>query len=176
MLVGLTTQIPGVVYYFLPTIVLFALVYLAYRLAMHHGQQKGYFPMKERGDSGDDRELETDDGQKRSDSRDAQTAQSQSYISGKAKALMASLRTFDLTQAIESALDIHLWGKVLLIPLMVYWQFIGEAMVRVYAGQYRWEALLNTWVARTANSYIPHFLGSLFSSSTNFIDFATKFF
>jgi len=67
-------------------------------------------------------------------------------------------------------LNIRLEIKLLLVILVIYWQFVGEAMVRTYDGEKWMSALHETWEARSANSYFVY-LKSRFDEIGTYMQF-----
>lgn len=55
---------------------------------------------------------------------------------------------------------VSLETKFLLVPTVIYIQFVGEAMARFYAGENWWESQYHTWAERTLPRYVGHLEGS----------------
>ena len=51
-------------------------------------------------------------------------------------------------------------SKIMLVPFIIYTQFVGEAMTRFLLRESWAASLYNTWAARTAKEYFCHFLNS----------------
>jgi len=54
----------------------------------------------------------------------------------------------------KKVVTVPVWPKLMLVPIVEYVRFVGEAMVRKYRGQPWWQCLYRTWAERTLANYL----------------------